>query len=154
MREALAHHAAGVVIVSATEAGAWRGLTATTFASVSLDPPLVLVAVDSFAATREAILASRRFGVSVLSSRQQFLADRFSGQAPTVDPQWRDIPHFMGDGRLPLLEGGIAWFECDVRETLEAGDHEVIFGAVTFALRGAGEPLIHWDRGFWRLARL
>jgi flavin reductase (DIM6/NTAB) family NADH-FMN oxidoreductase RutF len=142
---------AGVVVVSAREGDDLRGLTASSFTSVSLEPPLVLVCLDRFARTRDAVAASAGYTVSLLERGQEFVAERFAGRAPLVGPAWRDLPHDLGANGLPIVRGCVAWFECALRDLRTAGDHDIALGEVTAAGRRPGEPLVHWDRGFWRL---
>jgi flavin reductase (DIM6/NTAB) family NADH-FMN oxidoreductase RutF len=151
LKEAMAALPAGVVVVSARDDDGFRGLTASSFTSVSLEPPLVLVCLDRFAGTRDAVAASARYAVSVLERGQEFVAERFAGRAPLVGPAWRDVPHDLGAGGLPIVRGCVAWFECTLRDLHEAGDHDIAVGEVTAAGRGPGEPLVLWDRTFWRL---
>lgn len=150
-RDAMARLAAGVVVVSTHTAEGFKGLTATSLISVSLEPPLVLVALERQSATRAAIVEKRRFSVSVLTRAQEFIAERFAGRAPAVDPRWPDIPHRLTDKGLPLIEGCAAWLECWVDEVHDAGDHEVLIATVESASLGTGDPLILWDRSFWSL---
>ena len=91
------------------------------------------------------------FNLSVLERGQEFLAERFSGRAPLVDPSWREVPHRLGGNGLPIVEGCVAWFECRLHQLYPAGDHDIALGEVIDAGREAGEPLILWDRAFWRL---
>ena len=147
----MARLAAGVVVVSARTADAFRGLTASTLVSVSADPPLVLVGLERESATRAAVLEGRRFNVSVLTRDQEFLAERFAGRAPSVDPAWNAIPHRLGVNGIPLIEGCAAWLECELEQVHPAGDHDVCIGSVTAAVIGSGNPLILWDRSFWTL---
>lgn len=150
-RDAMAGLAAGVVVVSVRAGRGFRGLTATTFTSVSLEPPLVLVCLDSLAQTRDAVLETGAFTVSVLARTQEFVAERFAGRAPLVDPTWREVPHRLGDNGLPIVGGSLAWFECAVRQAHEAGDHDVVVGEVVAAGRDSGDPLVLWDRAFWAI---
>jgi len=150
-RDAMARLAAGVVVVSATTPDGYRGLTASTLVSVSAEPPLVLVGLERESATRAAVVETRRFNVSVLTRDQEFLAERFAGRAPAVDLGWKQIPHRLGTNGIPLVDGCAAWLECEVVQVHEAGDHDVCIGAVRVALKGAGNPLILWDRTFWTL---
>lgn len=150
-RDAMAGLPAGLVVVSTRDHAGFRGLTASSFTSASLDPPLVLVCLDSLARTRDAVVAAGAFNVSVLERRQEFLAERFAGRAPLVGPTWREVPHVLGANGLPIVDGCVAWFECTLRELHPAGDHEVAVGEVTAAGRGGGEPLVLWDRAFWGL---
>jgi flavin reductase (DIM6/NTAB) family NADH-FMN oxidoreductase RutF len=150
-RDAMAAVPAGVAVVSARDDEGFRGLTATSFTSASLEPPLMLVCLDRFARTRDAVEASGRFTVSVLERGQEFVAERFAGRAPLVGPAWRDVPHDLGANGLPIVRGCVAWFECALRELVPAGDHEIAVGEVTAVGRHSGEPLVLWDREFWRL---
>jgi flavin reductase (DIM6/NTAB) family NADH-FMN oxidoreductase RutF len=142
---------AGVVVVSARSEDGYRGLTASSLVSISADPPMVLVGLEREAATRAAVAATRAFNVSVLTRSQEFMADRFAGRAPAIDPAWRDVPHRLGVNGLPLIEGCAAWLECTLVEIHPAGDHDICVGRVTAASAGSGDPLILWDRAFWTL---
>jgi len=153
LRDALARLPAGVVLVSTRGGGGFRGLTVTSFTAVSLAPPLVLVCLDRLAATRDAVLEHGAFTASLLARGQQFLADRFSGQAPAADPTWREVPHRLGENGLPIVAGAVAWIECGVRSSHEGGDHDIVVGAVTAVGSGGGEPLVHWERGYWSLGK-
>jgi len=150
-KEAMAALPAGVVVVGARDEDGLRGLTASSFTSVSLEPPLVLVCLDRHTRTRDAVATSAQFTVSVLERSQEFVAERFAGRAPQVGPAWRDVPHDLGASGLPVVRGCVAWFECVLRELYPAGDHDIAVGDVTAAGRGPGEPLLLWDREFWRL---
>jgi flavin reductase (DIM6/NTAB) family NADH-FMN oxidoreductase RutF len=150
-KEAMAAVPAAVAVVSARAADGFRGLTATSFTSASLAPPLLLVCLDSLSQTRDAVARRGGFSLSVLERSQEFLAERFAGRAPLVDPAWADVPHTLGDHGLPLLLGSVAWFECRLLDLHPAGDHEIALGEVLACGRGGGEPLILWDRAFWRL---
>ena len=152
MRDAMARHAAGVAVVAANAAGGYRALTATSLLAVSVDPPLLLVSLDRLTATRDAIATARAFTVSLLERRQEFLAERFAGWAPVVDPRWREVPHRVLESGLPALEGAIAWFDCVVEDLHPAGDHDLVVGRVGAAGTGPGEPLVRWDRALWSLA--
>jgi flavin reductase (DIM6/NTAB) family NADH-FMN oxidoreductase RutF len=150
-RDVMARVPAGVVVVSARSGDGYRGLTASSLVSISADPPMVLVGLEREAATRAAVAATRAFNVSVLTRSQEFMADRFAGRAPAIDPAWRDVPHRLGVNGLPLIEGCAAWLECTLVEIHPAGDHDICVGEVTAASAGSGDPLILWDRAFWTL---
>jgi len=150
-REVLARVPAGVVVVSTRLEPGFRGLTASSFTGVSLEPPIVLVCLDSLSATRAGVAASREFNLSLLGRSQEFAAERFAGRAPAVSPDWSEVPHRLGANGIPILEGCAAWFECELWGLQEAGDHDVALGLVTAFGTGSEEPLVHWNRGFWKL---
>ena len=142
---------AGVDVITARIGDAFRGLTASSLVSISLDPPLVLVGLERESATRAAVLETKAFNASLLTRSQEFLADRFAGRAPALDLEWRTLPHRLGTNGIPLLDGCAAWLECRLVQVHEAGDHYICVGEVQAAAIGSGDPLILWDRSFWTL---
>ena len=142
---------AGVVVISARTENGYRGLTASSLVSISVDPPMVLVGLERESATRMAVAEMKAFNVSVLTRSQEFIADRFAGRAPAMDPKWAGVPHRLGANGIPLVEGAAAWLECLLVEIHAAGDHDICVGEVTAASAGSGDPLILWDRAFWTL---
>ena len=141
----------GVVVVSARFANGYRGLTASSLVAISVEPPMVMVGLEREATTRAAVVEGQAFNVSVLTRSQEFIAERFAGRAPAVDPAWHEVPHRLGTNGIPLIEGCAAWLECGLVQVHPAGDHEIYVGEVQAAIRGAGDPLILWDRAFWTL---
>jgi len=150
-RDVMARVPAGVVVVSTKLGDEYRGMTASSLVSVSLEPPTILVALEREAATRVAILETRAFNVSVLTRAQEFIADRLAGRAPAIDPAWRSLPHRLGSNGIPLVEGCAAWLECALVQVHAAGDHDLCVGEVKAVTAGSGDPLILWDRAFWTL---
>jgi flavin reductase (DIM6/NTAB) family NADH-FMN oxidoreductase RutF len=142
---------AGVVVISARSGDEFRGLTASSLVSISLEPPMVLVGLERESATRTVVLETHAFNVSLLTRSQEFIADRFAGRAPSIDLTWRTVPHRLGTNGIPLVEGCAAWLECRLAHVHEAGDHDICVGEVQAAAIGAGDPLILWDRTFWTL---
>src|SRR5205807_2529995 len=142
---------AGVVVISARLGDEYRGMTASSLVSISLDPPMVLAGLERDSATRVAVLETRVFNVSLLTLAQEFIADRFAGRAPSIDPRWLTLPHRLGANGIPLVEGCAAWLECRLVQVHAAGDHDVFVGEVQAAATGRGDPLILWDRSFWSL---
>ncbi len=141
-RDVMARLAASVVVISARTDRGFRGLTATSFVSISTEPPMVLVGLERMTIT---------FNVSVLTRSQEFIAERFAGRAPAVAGAWSDVPHHLGANGLPLIDGCAAWLECKLAQVHQAGDHDICVGGVEAATKGDGEPLILWDRSFWSL---
>jgi flavin reductase (DIM6/NTAB) family NADH-FMN oxidoreductase RutF len=142
---------AGVVVISARTGSGYRGLTASSLVSISVDPPMVLVGLELEAATRSAVAEGKAFNVNVLTRSQEFIADRFAGRAPAIDAMWQGVPHRLGSNGIPLIDGCAAWLECRLVEIHPAGDHDICVGEVTAATAGSGDPLILWDRAFWTL---
>jgi flavin reductase (DIM6/NTAB) family NADH-FMN oxidoreductase RutF len=149
-REALAHFATGVTVVTArvAEPGGELlvGFTATSFASVSLAPPLVLVCVSHTASAHGAFVRAETFGVSVLGEGQLWLAEQFARKNVN---RFERVPLVRGPAAAtPLIEGALVHLECRPHSRSEAGDHTVVFGEVLSAEAYLGRPLLYYDRHF------
>src|SRR5690242_17139325 len=129
----MAHLPAGVVVVSTRLGDEFKGLTASSLVSISLEPPMVLAGLERESATRAAVIEAKAFNVNLLTRAQEFVADRFAGRAPAIDPRWRTLPHRMGENGIPLIEGCAAWLECRLVQVHMAGDHDICVGEVTAA---------------------
>ena len=139
-RRALAQFATGVTIVTTRDAQARAvGVTANSFSSLSIEPPLVLWSLALVANSIGAFRACARFRIHVLGVAQLGIADRFAtrGADKFAHGAWRD----NRDG-IPCLDDCVAWFECDNRSQYDEGDHVIIVGrVVAFEVHG-GTPLI------------
>jgi len=140
-RAALGMFATGVTIVTARKAdGQLIGLTANSFNSVSLDPPLVLWSLARSAGSMAAFSTGSHYAINILGAEQQELAKRFA----TKDAdRWRAVAFEEGAGGAPLLTGAIASFECFNRSRYEEGDHVIFVGEVERCVHRAGAaPLL------------
>lgn len=142
-RRTCALFATGITVVTTVdENGHPHGMTVNSFASVSLDPPLVLVSIDLRNALLGHFLSSAWFAVNILSAEQEGISRRFS---TTSENRFHGIDWKPGASGAPLLGGVLAHMECAVVKTLEAGDHAVLFGEVRHAWHGEGKPLIYFN---------
>ena len=144
-RKTLGRFASGVTIVTVCVDGQVRGMTANSFCSVSLDPPLIAVSVGRHAAMHGLLLQASEFGVSVLAGNQETLSAQFAGKSPA------DIsPCFVEIAGIPLICGALAHICCTVHSRFETGDHTMYIGRVSY-LDSAEEigPLIFY-RGEYR----
>lgn len=144
-KSALAKFPSGITIVTVAGEGALHGMTASAFASVSLEPPLILVCLDKSSRTRELVLEVGAFAVNVLAAHQEEAARAFAraGRKP-----FEELPHGFGSTGAPLLEGALAWIECRVERALEAGDHDVVVGDVIACAGRGGDPLVYFDKSY------
>jgi len=148
-RRVLGHFASGVTVVTTRDADARpTGLTVSAFASLSLDPPLVLVCVDHKSQSYPALCESGRFAVNVLTTEQEAVSRRF---ASTRVDKFDGIPFALGDLQVPLIEGSLAHLECLTVATHVAGDHTIFVGRVERARTGPGEPLLYFRGRYNRL---
>ena len=140
-RSALRLFASGVTVITTPDgAGGVHAMTATAFSSLSLRPPLVLVAVARDSRCHRLIAEGRRFGISILYDHQTAVARHFGKQGLAEPP-----PAFaMLDG-VPVIEGAMANLACALEEPVEGGDHSIFVGLVTAAEARPGSPLLHFD---------
>jgi flavin reductase (DIM6/NTAB) family NADH-FMN oxidoreductase RutF len=149
-RHILSHFASGVTVVTTREPnGHPSGLTASAFASVSLDPPLVLVCVDRSAQSYPALLSHGRFAVNILANKQESLSNRF---AVKRDDKFEGVKYQSGQLGLPVLDGALAVLECRTVHTYAGGDHTIFVGEVEAASAGSGSPLIYYRGQYDRLS--
>jgi flavin reductase (DIM6/NTAB) family NADH-FMN oxidoreductase RutF len=116
----------GVAVVTSTDGAGPRGATTNALTSLSLDPLLVLVALDHASNTLEAVRNSGRFCINVLASDQEELARRFATKA-SGEEKLAGVPHELVDG-VPVLGGAVAWLACGLEQELEGGDHAMLLG--------------------------
>lgn len=132
--------ATGVTIITTRESGgAPAGFTASSFASLSLNPPLVLFCLDRESYCFDAFYGAENFGVNILSSEQQGLSKRFSRRG---GDKFENVALMETHTGVPLLEGCLASMECRITEKLPGGDHLIFLGEVQRVKIGEGSPLI------------
>lgn len=140
LRQVLGSFVTGVtVITTVDETGRWWGLTANSFTSVSLNPPLVLWNQSTSAPSFPAFRDAQRFAVSILAEDQVDLSRRFSSSAPD---KFEGVPVRMGLGGVPLIEGCTAYLECAREGGFPGGDHAVFLGRVERMEKHARPPLV------------
>ncbi len=154
LRRAFGQYATGVTVVTTRdEYGRLWGMTANSFTSVSLNPPLVLWAAGKSSPSLEAFLAADKFAVNVLASDQHHLSRQFatSGTEKFEGVVLADVGGGPSGVQPPVLDGVVAHFVCRKTETVDAGDHVVFFGEVESYGAEGGEPLV-FHSGAYRLA--
>ncbi len=146
---ALAQWASGVTIVTAATTDGPVGITASSFSSLSLDPPLVLICIDLRAGSHEPLTKADGFAVHILDDSQEQLSNHFArGAVDKFDgTDWR-----TGRFSVPLLPLGLARIVCQRETLIEAGDHTILIGRVMEVETAQGRPLLYWTGGYRRLA--
>ena len=145
----LGHWVTGVSVVTSRPEGAEPcGLTANAFCSVSLDPPLVLVCVEKSADSHACIARAQAFCVNVLSSDDERIARKFSeGEHGT---KFEGIAYHTEQTGAPVLEAALAWVDCRLWASYEAGDHTILVGQVVAGDAHEGTPILYYRGGFGR----
>jgi flavin reductase (DIM6/NTAB) family NADH-FMN oxidoreductase RutF len=154
-RDTVGMFTTGITVVTAVSARLGHGMTANAFASVSLDPLLVLACVVRDALMHKVLEESGRFAVSVLAADQEDLARYFSDSGrPTGMAQFLPVAWHPGPVTgAPLLDGALAYLECDVEAAYDGGDHTVFLGRVRRVERARpdGDPLLYFGGHYRRL---
>lgn len=145
-RDLMSRVCAPVTIVTTVDHDGPHGATASSFAALSQEPPLITVAFDRRSALLQRIRTSGRFGVNVLGHGQDDLAmvfaSRGAGAGRFAGISW----HY--DSGLPRVDGSAGWVSCDLFDTVEGGDHLLLFGLVTRMSKAELPPLVYAHRTF------
>jgi flavin reductase (DIM6/NTAB) family NADH-FMN oxidoreductase RutF len=152
-RRILGHYPTGVCAITAsTPAGEPVGMIVGSFTSVSLDPMLVGFFPDRSSSTWPQIEAAGHFCVNVLSDRQGAVCKALAAKG---DTKFAGIEYRSSDLGAPIIDGVLAWIECDIHAVHEAGDHFVVLGRVRdLDLHTEGEPLVFHKGGYSRVVTI
>jgi flavin reductase (DIM6/NTAB) family NADH-FMN oxidoreductase RutF len=154
-RKAMGCFATGVTIITVDDNGEVHGMTANAFASVSLDPLLVLVCVDQQARTHAHLHTKQRFGVNVLAEDQQAISEYYahppeagSQPGPQIGAHFERTRH-----GTPVLHGALAYLECRLHKTQDAGDHTIFIAEVEDVVVRDGNPLLFFQGQYREIGR-
>lgn len=145
-KNAMRRFPTGVTVVTSLKDGEPRGVTVSAFASVSLDPPSVLICINREARSYLFISTSKIFCVNVLSAKQKHLAERFSGRLR--EKQFEGVDFFVDQTGAAVLEGSLAHLDCEVTEEHHVGSHSIFIGKVLSVAAGHGSPLGYFGGEF------
>lgn len=151
-KETLGSWASGVSVVTTREGELLYGLTVSSFASVSLDPPLVSICISNGNRAAGMIEGSGWFAVTMLADEQEDASNYFArrGREPTA--AFVEIDGAWTESGLPIVKDAVAWVVCDVHQAVKAGDHTLFIGAVKEAGSDMErKPLLYWRRGYRKI---
>ena len=147
LRSLMSRWVTGVAVVTSTDGTGPRGATTNALTSLSLDPLLVLVALDHGSNTLDAVRNSGRFCINVLAADQAELARRFATKA-SGEEKLAGVPHELVDG-VPVLHGAVAWLACELDHELAGGDHTILLGRpIDARLEEDLQPLLFYGGRF------
>jgi flavin reductase (DIM6/NTAB) family NADH-FMN oxidoreductase RutF len=151
-REAMRFWTTGVTIATTWLGGLQRGLTVSSFTSVSVAPPVVLVSINRFSRSHQMIQQAGIYAVTILEESQQALASRFAGLVPEEEDRFTGVAtHTLATG-CPILEGGVASFDCRVIQSVDVGDNTIFLGEVLAAeYHEKRQPLLYSNRAYQTL---
>lgn len=146
LRTAFGTFMTGVTVVTTREPnGSLRGFTANSFSSVSLDPPLLLVCLNKAAASCDAFTNASTFAVNILSEQQKAVSGNFASKRPD---KFADAAYSDSASGNPILDGSVAWFDCERHNVVDAGDHIILIGRVTSYAHTDASPLGYARGGY------
>lgn len=152
-RKAMGCFATGVTIITVDLEGEVHGMTANAFASVSLDPLLVLVCVDHKTRTHAHLHAKKRFGINVLGQGQRAISEYYASPSRTHDRAEQEaVARFDRTGHgTPVLHGALAYLECRLHSAQDAGDHTIFIAEVEDVVMRGGDPLLFFRGKYHRV---
>ena len=153
LRHAMRAWTTGVAVVTAVHGDQRYGMTVNSFTSISLEPPLVSVTLKQLTHTHELVEKSGGFSVTILSSHQKDLSERFAGKFPDILDRFEGVETETLSMNTPLIKGGMAYFDCRVVNTFHVGENTLFVAEVIDARgEGDGDPLVYHNRFYWKLA--
>lgn len=152
LRQAMRAWTTGVAVVTAAYDGQRYGMTVNSFTSISLEPPLICVTMKRLTHTHELVEKSGEFALTILSSAQKELSDRFAGKNPDIKDRFEGMETETLLLNAPLIKGGLAYLNCRVRNAFPVGENTLFVAEVVAAKgEGKGDPLVYHNRVFWKL---
>lgn len=146
-KEVMSRWATGISVITTTHDDEWRGFTANSFASVSIDPFLISMSVAKTVDTLEYLQGSGVFAVNILRKSQKSLGVRFAGFIPEYeDNRFRGLDISLSENGCPLLPDVLGYMDCKVYKEIDLGASIMFLGQVTGTYYTDGEPLIYWHR--------
>lgn len=154
-KNTLSRFASGVTVVTTRCNGEKHGMTASSFCSVSLNPPLVLVCIARQVRSHCLIERSGVFAVNILSADQLEWGMRFAGMKPDIEDRFAGIKDIIAVTDSPILPGTLGWLDCELRHSYDGGDHTIFVGEVVAGDTSQKDnPLLYYNRAWRELARL
>ena len=152
-RKALGSFATGVTVITVDYEGQVRGMTANAFASVSLDPLLILVCVDQKARTHAHLHARKRFGINILAQDQRAISEYYA-RPSAMHEEAELIAGAIFDRTqhgTPVLHGALTYLECRLHTAQDAGDHTIFIAEVEDVVMREGDPLLYFRADYRKI---
>ena len=154
LRRAMRAWTTGVAIVTSIYGDQQYGMTVNSFTSISLEPPLISVALRQLTHTHELVVKSGMFSITILTSAQKELSDRFAGKLPNITNRFDGVQTETVSLDSPVFKDGMAYFDCRVVNSIPVGENTLFVAEVLDARgEGEGEPLVYHNREYWKLVK-
>lgn len=143
--------ASGIAVVTTDSNAGKQGMTVTSFASVSMDPPQILVCLHETTETGAAILDNKKFAVNVLTETQEQVSNQFAGGA-SMEDRFKSIAWHKGELGMPVFDETLASMECTVVQQHKAGTHWIVVGEIQNTQCNTAEPLLYFNSAYKKVA--
>jgi flavin reductase (DIM6/NTAB) family NADH-FMN oxidoreductase RutF len=151
-RQIMSMWTTGVVIVTSANHQIRRGMTVSSFTSISTEPPLILISLWTTSKAAQLVAATKIFGVTILERQQKSIAEIFAGKIPEDGDRFAGLTTFTLTTGASFFQGGLAYLDCLVTQSIPAGANTVFFGEVqTTQIGDAGKPLVYTRRAYQSL---
>lgn len=148
LRNSLGNFATGVTVVTMNDGDEDHGMTVNSFASVSLDPPLVLYNADKETDSHDFTAEAGNYAVNMLTADQEWISNRFAGQHKEMDDPFEEIATRRDVTGAPIFEEALAYFDCSLFDAYDGGDHTIYVGEVeSFDVQRPDEDPLTFFRG-------
>lgn len=154
LRHAMRAWTTGVAIVTSIYGDQQYGMTINSFTSISLEPPLISVTLKRLTHTHDLVVKSGMFSVTILTSAQKELSDRFAGKMPNLTDRFEGVQTETISLDSPVFRSGMAYFDCNVVSSMPVGENTLFIAEVVDARgEGEGDPLVYHNREYWKLTK-
>ena len=152
LRQSMRAWTSGVTIVTASHTGEQHGMTVSSFTSVALEPPIIIISLQTASRTHALVTQANAFAVTILSEDQQEISNRFAGRIADTEDRLAGLETELLVTGAPFIKGGLAYLDCTVMQSISIGTN-TLFLAEVVAARGNGEgrPLVYHDRKYHKL---
>jgi flavin reductase len=152
LRQSMRAWVSGVTIVTASHAGEQHGMTVSSFTSVALEPPLIIISLQTASRTHQLVSQANAFAVTILAEDQRELSDRFAGRLDDSEDRLAGLETETLVTGASFLKGGLAYLDCRVVQSIPLGTNTLFLAEVVAARgNGTGQPLVYHDRQYHKL---
>ena len=152
LRQSMRAWVSGVTIVTASHAGERHGMTVSSFTSVALEPPLIIISLQTASRTQNLVSQANAFAVTILAEDQRELSERFAGRMGEAEDRLAGLETETLATGAPFIKGGLAYLDCRVMQSIPTGTNTLFLAeVVATGGNGAGQPLVYYDRKYHKL---
>jgi flavin reductase (DIM6/NTAB) family NADH-FMN oxidoreductase RutF len=153
LRQVMRNWASGVTIVTTSDGTQWNGMTVSSFTSISLEPPRVLISLEQTTRTHQQVKQNGYFGITILSQDQASISDRFAGRETKFeDNRFEGLATEILSSGAPFIVGGLVFLDCQLVHSFDTGTHTLFIGdVIAMSSARVGKPLLYFNREYHTL---